>query len=110
MLQKMIVRVTVISALVLVGGHLRGEDRTQPSYQQVFNHRLSRVDWIRTPRGGGFRGFVLQIAVDEHGTVTSARVMEGPDEFREAALALAKTWKYKPFERNRKPQAVIFTE
>ncbi|MGA8025667.1 MAG: DUF6438 domain-containing protein [Bryobacteraceae bacterium] len=69
------------------------------------DHRLPRVGWIRTPNGGGFRGIVLQIAVDQDGTVTSAQVTEGPDEFREAALTLAK-----PFERNGKPAAVVFTD
>jgi hypothetical protein len=123
MLQKMTAYFTsVFSVLVLVGVPLRGEDqahvrvylrgetRTQPSDQQVFTHRLPRVDWIRTTRGGEFRGLVLQIAVDEHGTVTSAQVKEGPDEFREAALSLAKSWKYRPFERDGKPQAVILTD
>ena len=110
MLQKMMALVTVFSALVLVGIYLRGEDRTQPSDQKVFNHRLPRVDWIRTPSGGGFRGLVLQIGVDKNGAVASAQVKEGPDEFREAALRLAKAWKYKPFERNGKPQAATFTD
>lgn len=110
MLQKITACVAVISALVLLVDHLAGEDQTQPSDQQVFEHRLPRVDWIRTASDGGFHGLILQVAVDEHGTVTSAQLKEGPYEFREAALTLAKTWKYKPFGPNGKPQAVIITD
>lgn len=99
-----------IATLVLLSVHMKGEDQTKPSDQEVSDHRLPRVDWIRTPGGGEFRGLVLQISVDEQGTVTSAQVTEGPDEFRKAALTLAKTWKYKPFERKGKPEAVVFTD
>lgn len=110
MLHSKTIYITAVSALVLVGIHVKGKHGTEPSRRQVFDHRLPRVDWIRTPGGGEFRGLVLRIAVDEHGAVTSAEVTEGPKEFREAALTLAKTWKYKPFQQAGKPQAAIFTD
>lgn len=95
---------------MVAGVDLSGETQASPSRQQVFAHRLPRVDWIRSPTGGGFNGLVLQISVDGQGTVTSAEVTEGPSEFREEAPKLARSWKYKPFEQNRTPQAVVFTD
>jgi len=45
----------------------------------------------------------LWIVVDERGNVASAAAGRGPKEAEAAAVAEAKTWKYKPFERNGKP-------
>lgn len=110
MLHSKTICITAISALVLVGIHVKGEHGTDPSRQQVFDHRLARVDLDQNSGGWRIRGFVLQIAVDKYGAVTSAEVTEGPSEFREAALTLAKTWKYKPFQQAGKLQAVMFTD
>jgi hypothetical protein len=73
-------------------------------------HRISSVNWIRKPGTEGFQGLWLRISVGEKGAVTAAEVTSGPEELRAAAIALAKTWRYKPFERSGQPVPAIVTD
>jgi hypothetical protein len=76
-----------------------GQTPIEIPQREVAAHRISHVHWIRAP-GGLFEGLQLHIEVDENGAVTSVKVIEGRGEFREAAVALAKTWRYRPFVRH----------
>jgi len=44
------------------------------------------------------------------GAVTSARVKHGRDQLREAALTLAKTWRYRPCLQHGQPAPAVFFE
>jgi hypothetical protein len=57
-----------------------------------------------------FRAVELEVVVDAAGAVVTVDVIQGPSEFREAAIAEAKTWTYKPFERNGKAVRANFSE
>jgi hypothetical protein len=108
------VRQIAIAAILLGGFGVQAEGQAKPAYQDVADHHLlPRVDWIRTPPSSGrmsFRGLTLQVGVDRNGAVTSASVAEGPNEYREAALRLARVWKYRPFVLNGKAQPVVIRE
>jgi TonB family protein len=58
----------------------------------------------------GFQGLVLRIEVDRTGSVTSAKVTEGTEEFRAAAVAMARKWRYKPFVRDGRAVPAAFTD
>src|ERR1039457_6214991 len=72
--------------------------------------RISRVDFIRTPGAAPPQALELRVEVDKNGAVTSVRVAYGPEESHEAAVALAKTWRYKPFERDGQTVPATFTD
>jgi TonB family protein len=101
----------VALALLLGAPNLADEQmRIEIPRPEVAAHRISRVNFIRTSGTGGFRGLRLRIEVDENGVVTSAQVTEGLKVLREAAMALARTWRYKPFERNGQAMPATFTD
>lgn len=55
-------------------------------------------------RRAGIEGTVfVAVVVDKEGKVTSAEVLKGPAELREAALEAAKATKFKPARQNDKP-------
>ncbi len=104
-------RITCASVLVLVlVTGLRGEEPYEPPSREVFQHRLSRVTWIRSTNAGVFQNVSLRVHVDEGGSVVSAEVLEGEPEFHNEALALAKNWKYKPFVQGNRAVAAIFID
>ena len=93
-----------------------GQKANEIPDSEVRSHRLAGVNWMRAPQGhepkeGQLEQRVweigLSISVDKTGEVASVQVIFGPQEFQDAAVALAKTWRYKPFVRG--GQAVIAT-
>jgi TonB family protein len=58
-------------------------------------------------RKAGIEGsVVLDIVVDEHGSVSSVESAKGPKELVPAAVAAVKQWRWEPFLLNGKPQAI----
>ena len=100
-----------VLALLLGSGDLAvGQTPVEISQPEVSTHRISRVDFIRTPGAAPPQALELRVEVDKNGAVTSVRVAYGPEESHEAAVALAKTWRYKPFERDGQTVLATFTD
>jgi hypothetical protein len=68
------------------------------------------VNWIRKPGAQGFQGLWLRIEVNKDGAVTAVQVTSGPEDLRAAAIALAKTWRYEPFERDGRAAPATVTD
>lgn len=51
----------------------------------------------------------LEVRVDPTGAVTEAKVMEGPEELRAAAIEALKKWRYEVYKKDGKPVSVRFT-
>jgi hypothetical protein len=96
--------------LLLAGANLVGQTSLEILRAEVAAHRTSRTDFIRTSGAGDFRGLLLRIEVDRTGSVTSAKVTEGAEKFRAAALAMAQSWRYKPFVRDGRAVPAAFTD
>jgi len=87
-------------------------------YWNVLAHRLSEAEPLRVANARSrdlFGGIQIEVVVNEQGNVISAKIAnEKDDNIHEnlypAALAQAKSWKYKPFEKDGKPVAATFTE
>ncbi len=75
------------------------------SDREAWDHRAGGRRIIRTPDAKkSFPYYVLlELEVGTEGTVISARATYGPQEFFAEAIRLAKSWKFKPFERNGRP-------
>lgn len=100
-----------VLALLLGRANLaRGQTPKEIPWREVSAHRLSRVNFVRTPGAGFFQGLSLQIEVDKSGGVIAVKATQGPEELREAAVALARTWRYKPFERDGQAATATFTD
>jgi TonB family protein len=53
----------------------------------------------------GAATLLLELTVDRSGRVSSARVLEGDERFREAALSAAQSWLFEPARRRTEPVA-----
>lgn len=100
--------VAAMMALVICAGRLIGQEGAEISNGDEASHRRSGDHFIRADKPRFFEGVGLRVSVDTTGAVTHAEVTDGPSEFHEAAVALAKTWTYKPFERDGRAVAVTF--
>jgi hypothetical protein len=80
-------------------------------YREVASHHLGPRNSIRTAeRHRIFDSITLEVTVDVSGQVLAVQAIRGPDQFREAAIAEAKTWTYKPFLRNGKAVRAKFND
>ena len=89
-------------------------------YWNVAQHRLSEDEPLRVahvPPEYLFGGIRIEVVVDVQGNVVAAKIAEtdplDPQPHKNlypTALAQARSWKYKPFEKDGKPIAVTFTE
>ena len=81
------------------GGVLQGSaiTRVQPTYPR----------YAAAQRIGG--SVVVEVTVDEDGSVISARALSGPDELRGAAVSAARGWKFLPMRLSGVPVKVIGT-
>jgi hypothetical protein len=100
----------VLALLLVAANAADGQTPIEIPRPEVRAHRISRVDFVRTPHAGLFQGLQMRIEVDRSGAVTSVKVTEGPEEFRDAAVALAKSWRYRPFDRDGQPVPATFTD
>jgi hypothetical protein len=57
-----------------------------------------------------FEAIELELIVGTSGEVLSAKVMSGPPAFQQQAVAAAKSWKYRPFEKNGKAVTAQITD
>jgi Domain of unknown function (DUF6438)/Gram-negative bacterial TonB protein C-terminal len=74
---------------------------TISDYREVVDHRLNLAKPIRVAKKHRpFESVALEITVDASGQVLVVEAVRGPDEFRQAAIDEAKTWTYRPFQRN----------
>jgi hypothetical protein len=81
------------------------------SHKEVSEHRLTPREALRAVLTRSFfASLELEIQVDEDGNVVSAQPKRGPEHLYPAAIAQAKNWKYKPFEKNGKPVAARFED
>jgi TonB family protein len=81
------------------GGVLQGSARrrVEPPYPES----------ALTKRIGG--SVVVEVTVDEDGSVIAARALSGPDELRGAAVSAAREWKFRPTALSGIPVKVIGT-
>jgi len=100
----------VLALLLDTANFADGQTPIEIPGREARAHRISRADFVRTPHAGLFQGLQMRIEVDRSGAVTSAKVTEGPEEFRDAAVALAKSWPYRPFDRNGQSVPATFTD
>jgi hypothetical protein len=77
-----------------------GQTRTVIAAQEAAAHRIQGDNWIRVPGAHGFDSLQLQLEVDKDGAITAIEVTAGPDRLRVAAVNLAESWRYTPFEKN----------
>jgi hypothetical protein len=81
--------------------------------EEAWEHRLKVDAAIRAERGErrgeSFIWVRLEIVVDENGTVVSANATNGPPEFFQRAVELARNWKFQPFVRQGTPVKASFT-
>lgn len=110
---------SVLVAGVLAGAQEKPRQLGTPSpapvsvtdHREVRSHHLGTRDFIHVAEQHGiFRTITLEVTVDVSGQVLAVEASRGPDEFREAAIAEAKTWTYRPFERNGKAVPAKFTD
>ena len=117
-------------ALHSIGDQSSGQTRTSGqdipaailvSHKEVTAHRLTPHEAIRTRRRGGrfpWPQIQLEAVADENGDVTYVHVTStyddglypGWEEFFPKAIDVAKSWKFRSFERNGKPVAARFLE
>jgi len=103
-------QVVVLALLLGSANWAGGQTPIEIPQPEVWAHRISRVTWIRTPGEPRFRTLSLRIEADQNGAVTSVEMTDGPEEFRDAAMALARGWRFKPFERNGQAVPAAFTD
>lgn len=81
-------------------------------------HRLTSIEPVRVSSRGQihiYSSIRIQVVVDQEGNVVSATPLPDQEESSRkelypAALAQAKTWKYRPFEQDGKPVKATFEE
>jgi len=79
-----------------------GGDVKEP---QLLSHVMPQ--YPLTAKEAGIQGdVVIQTTVDEHGNVSSAKVVSGPMMLRGPALEALKRWKYAPSTLNGQPISV----
>jgi hypothetical protein len=109
---------SVLVASVLAGTQVQSQQPANPSaapvtvtdYREVASHHLGSTNPIRVlEQLSIFESIELSMTVDASGQVLAAEAIRGPAEFRDAAIAEAKTWTYKPFQRNGKAVLAKFT-
>jgi Domain of unknown function (DUF6438)/Gram-negative bacterial TonB protein C-terminal len=113
----------IISTILLAGLLTYAQEKPLPpakppnvpvkinDHREVASHRLSSIEPIRvTTKHGIFDSVELELVVDAAGAVVTVEVTRGPDEFEKAAIAEAKSWSYKPFERDGKAVQAKFNE
>lgn len=84
---------------------------TITDYREIERHRLSSRKPIRVAEHHRiFESIQLEVTVDVSGQVLGVEAIQGPIDFREAAVAEAKTWTYQPFERNGKAVPARFND
>jgi hypothetical protein len=116
-------RTLVILSLLLTGVLAGAQDKPRqpgtPSlapvsvtdYREVASHHRGSRNFIRVAEQHGFfEAITLKMTVDVSGRVLAVEATQGPDQFREAAIAEAKTWTYKPFERDGKAVPAKFID
>lgn len=69
-------------------------------------HLLSHIEPFRRPQSGVHPWALLKLVVDESGDVVFAMPADAPADLHDRAVAVAKTWKFKPYKRDGKPTAV----
>jgi hypothetical protein len=87
---------------------LIAQDGMQISWREELSHRLTGDHFIRADNPPMPHVVGVRVSVDETGAVTHAEATDGPEEFRVAAVTLAKTWTYQPFEKDGHAAAVTF--
>jgi TonB family protein len=70
-------------------------------------HRVQPIYPLYAKTAHIYGKVVVQIAVDERGTVIHARALSGPSELRDAAVAAAVKWRFTPTRLVGKPIRVI---
>src|SRR5215472_10052111 len=79
------------------------EDYDEILEHHVRAHRPVRMVLAGRDEIGFFTGVQLKLVVDTSGNVVSVAATEGPERVVAAAIAEAKNWKYKPFEKDGQP-------
>jgi len=78
----------------------------------IAGNRLTFVQPVYPPdaKAAGLDGtVVLSAVIGKDGTITSLKLISGPDEFAQAAWEAVKQWTYKPYLLNGEPVAVETT-
>jgi len=100
----------VLALLLAAANFADGQAPIEIARPEVEAHRISSVNFIRAAHPALYQSVTLLVEVDRNGVVTSAIVTEGPDESREAAVALAKAWRYRPFVRDGRTIEASFSD
>jgi protein TonB len=79
---------------VVIGGAVK---RVEPAYPLT----------AKTARQTGV--VTVEVTINEHGNVASARATSGPPLLREAAVSAARGWKFKPSTRAGLPVVTVTT-
>lgn len=113
--------------LVLTIGSITGQEATTlrsqsnhqsapieiTNYREAWKHRLTPRTSIRTPQAKDkplLHSEELRIVVDLDGNVISVKPERTTDDFTEEALSQARSWKYRPFEKNGKQVSATFID
>jgi hypothetical protein len=83
------------------------------SDEEVSHHRIGQPKAIHLPRSeewSFFRSVRLNLIVDTEGNVIWVNAEDGPSEASTLAVTEAKTWTYKPFEKDGVPTTAKITD
>jgi ankyrin repeat protein len=98
------------STRAAISAQFETDDYELVAEHRTGTHRPVRLVLTDQETSAFFTGVQLSLVVDVNGNVFSAAAVQGPERAFSPAIAEAKTWKYKPFEKDGEPVVARITD